>query len=151
MNGTTIPKNGPDPLGQLADAGNALAAMFQTFSWPAVPLWYAFDRDLLAGATQEDQNVDMAFDFNFLVYGIGIYSQYPFSWQLKTSGTAVLFSNALIRSATLWSAQNPVLFLRRPFKVQAKASMKITVRNDDPANPNTIQIVFIGWKEVEQG
>ena len=140
----------------LADAFARIVSLFEsflagwkTFYFPAEPFVFVFDLTLGASAVVNNQALDLRLPYDLYVYGIGRSGTGVFSFLLKGSGGGVFFGNANVRSDSLWSANEPVLWLRRPFKIEKNASLSIDLTNLT-ALSNTVQVVLVGWKSASQ-
>lgn len=122
---------------------------FKSFYLPAEPFINVFPFTLNANQVLNNQAIDLRLDYDLYVYGIARASTGLFSFLIKASGGGVFFGNANIRSDALWSANEPVLWLRRPFKIAAKASLSVDLTDLSVAG-NTGQIVLVGWKSASQ-
>lgn len=145
-----------DPIQKLSDALASLQTLagvfisgWKSFYLPAEPFINVFNFTLLASATLNNQAMDLRLPYDYYVYGIGRASTGIFSFLIKASGGGVYFGNANVRSDALWSANEPVLWLRRPFKIAAYASLSVDL-TDLSAAGNVGQIVLVGWKAASQ-
>jgi hypothetical protein len=136
-----------DLLKVLSDNLKVFITGWKNIVWPAEPFINVFTATIPAviGSTLNNQALDLRLPYDLYVRGVGIFSTGLFSFLLKFSGGGVLLGNAQIRSTTLWSAQNPVLWFPRPFKIAAGASLSVDLTNLI-AGTNTVEIDFIGWK-----
>lgn len=137
------------PLSSLTKLFTVLVQGFKSFYLPAEPYFNVFSFTLTASQALNNQAADLKLPWDFYVYGIARQSTGTFSFLLKGSGGGVFFGNAQVRSDALWSANEPVLWLRRPFKIAALASLSIDL-TDLSAAGNTGQIIFVGWKAASQ-
>lgn len=137
----------------VTDLLSVIVTGFKTFYLPAEPYFNIFNwpaTGTIAGnATLPGQAMDLKLPWDLYVYGIARQSTGAFSFQIKGSGGGVFFQNAQVRSDTLWSANEPVLWLRRPFKVAKYASLTVDITDVSGAN-NAGQIVLVGWKAASQ-
>jgi len=124
-------------------------AGWKTFFLPAEPFHFAYSFSLNASQTLNNQTLDLRLPYDFYVYTIARGSTGLFQFLLKASGGGVYFGNAPIRSDTLWSDDHPAFNLRRPFKIEAGASLVVDLQ-DLSAATNVGQIVLYGYKAASQ-
>ena len=123
---------------------------WKSFYLPAEPLFFAFNPPIVGAlAAVNNQALDLRLPYAYYVYGIGRASTGVFSFTLKGASGGVVFMSANVRSDALWSVNEPVLWLRRPFKIAPMASL-VADLTDISGAPNTIQIVLVGWKQASQ-
>lgn len=137
------------PLTQAVKLMTVLVQGFKSFYLPAEPYINVFNFTLTASQALNNQAADLKLPWDFYVYGVGRASTGLFQFLIKGSGGGVFFGNTQVRSDALWSANEPVLWLRRPFKIAALASLSIDLTDLSVAG-NTGQIVFVGWKAASQ-
>jgi hypothetical protein len=122
---------------------------WKSFFLPAEPLIFPFNFTLTASQVLNNQAFDLKLNYDYYVYGIGLGSTGLFSFGLRATGGGVFFTATNVRSDTLWSANQKVLMLRRPFKILAGGSLTVDLV-DLSAAGNTGQIVLLGWKAASQ-
>lgn len=134
---------------RIAKVVEATLIGWKTFYLPAEPFINVFNFTLTALQALNNQAVDLRLPYDFYVYAIAVQSTGAFTYLIKASGGGVFFGNAQVRSLSLHSVNEPVLWLRRPFLIAAQASLSIDLTDLSNA-VNTGQINLIGWKSESQ-